>query len=165
MTHAGYFAPGDAVVYPRHGAGVVRGLTERAVSGQARHYYDIELSGGAMHVLVPVDQAAALGLRQALTAADLPALYTALAGPDLSLPEGFQPRYRREQSALEGGDVHELARLCATLARRQLLRGLSVSETEVLRRAKEAVAAELAAALGVSEPEAARRLEARLEDG
>lgn len=159
------FVPGDAVVYPRHGVGVMRGLCERTVGGQSRRYYEIELNEGAMQMLVPVGQAAALGLRRALTAGDLPEVYAALDGPDLALPEGFQPRYRREQALLDGGDPHEVARLCATLARRHLLRGLAGSEFALLERAKQTVADELAGALGVSGAQALGQLEARLEHG
>ncbi len=162
-TGAAVFAPGDAVVYPRHGAGVVRALSEHAVGGQARQYYEVELNVGAMQLLVPVARAAALGLRRALTAADLPALYAALEEADLALPEGFQARYRREQAALEGGDVYELARLCTTLTRRQVRRGLAGSEFTLLDQAKGAVADELAGALKVPAPQALRELETRLE--
>lgn len=162
MTPPLNLAPGDQVVYPKHGPGIVRALTERAVGGERRPYYDIQLRAGGMQVLVPVDKASALGLRRILSEEEIPALLALLGGPDVELPAAFPPRYRMEQALLEAGNVLDLARLAGTLARRHLQRGLASSELTLLTQAKKTLMVELAVALDVPESEATRLLNERL---
>lgn len=157
-------AAGERVVYPQHGPGVVVGTLERAVLGQKEAYFEIELTPSGMRVFVPVARAAELGLRRAMSAEQVPGLLTALSEPDLELPEGFQARYRREQAVMEGGDLREITSLVGTLARRDVTRGLSDSEQGILMAAKRVLAAELAAALGLDDPQARARLDEILSD-
>jgi len=162
MTQQLPLAPGDPVVYPKHGAGRVRALTERTVGGHARAYYEIELRTGGMQVLVPVEKAASLGLRRATLEADVPTLLAELDGPDVELPSGFQSRYRAEQGILESADIRRVTRLVGTLARRHVTRGLASSELGILQEGKKALVAELAVALSVPDAEALKLLNDRL---
>ncbi len=155
-------APGDRVVYPQHGPGVVVGLTERKVLGNTERYFDIELTPSGMRVMVPVARAQALGLRRAMSADEVPELLAALSEPDMELPEGFQARYRREQAVLEGGNLREITSLVGTLTRRDVTRGLSDSEQAILTTGKRVLAAELSAALGLEDLQARKRLEEEL---
>ncbi|AFZ68363.1 CarD family transcriptional regulator [Deinococcus peraridilitoris] len=161
MTQLLTLAPGDQVVYPKHGPGVVRAITQRSVGGEVRPYYDIELRTGGMQVLVPVEKASALGLRRVLTKDEVPRLLSVLQGPDTQLPSAFPPRHRLQQAILEGGQLYEVAQLAGTLARRQLHRGLASSELSAFQQAKKAVVLELAVALDLSEAEAARLFDDR----
>ena len=162
MTQQLTLAPGDPVVYPKHGAGVVRGVTERTALGHTQPYYDIELRASGMQVLVPVGRARDLGLRRVTPEQDIPALLSALAAPDLDLPAGFPPRIRAEQAVLESADILEIARLVGTLARRHVLRGLADSEHQLMRQAKHAVTTEVAVSLELTDAEAGRLVDERL---
>lgn len=157
-------APGERVVYPQHGPGLVVGTIERKVLGQQEAYFEIELTPSGMRVFVPVARAAALGLRRAMSAGEVPGLLAALSEPDLDLPEGFQARYRREQAVMEAGDLREITQLVGTLTRRDVTRGLSDSEQGILGSAKRVLAAELAAALGLDDAQARARLDEILGD-
>lgn len=164
MTETMNLSVGDRVVYARHGAGVVRSVTERQVLGRTEAYFEIELQEGGMRVHVPVERAGALGLRPASTPDDMPALLAVLREPDLDLPGSFQARYRREQTILEEGDLHEVTRLVATLARRDIQRGLPDSEHAILNEAKRRLGTELAAALTLDDAAAKAHLERVLGD-
>lgn len=162
MTQSIPLSPGDHVVYPRHGAGVIRGLTERTALGQTQTYYDIELRATGMQVLVPVVKAESLGLRRVTPEPEIPDLLSMLGGDDLDLPTSFPPRIRAEQAIVEGGDIREVARLLATLARRQVTRGLADSEGQILRQLRSMLTVEVAVSLNVGEAEAARLIDSHL---
>ncbi|PYE51185.1 CarD family transcriptional regulator [Deinococcus yavapaiensis] len=162
MTQQLSLAPGDAIVYPKHGAGFVRGRTQRTALGQTQEYYDIELRSTGMQVLVPVAKAQALGLRRVTPEARIPELLNLLGEPDLDLPSSFPQRIRVEQGILDLADIEQVARLLGTLARRAVQRGLADSEGQVMRACRGMLSAEVAVSLGVLEDEAARLLDARL---
>ncbi|ADV68346.1 CarD family transcriptional regulator [Deinococcus maricopensis] len=138
---------GDSVVYPNHGAGVVRALTERTVLGVKQAYYEVHLFGKDAQVLVPVARARDLGLRRATRREDVPNLLAELS-TDIPLPESFQARYRAEQELLQAADLVTLTRLVGTLVRRDVTRGLPSSEMDVLMHARKTLEAELEVALG-----------------
>ena len=66
------FHIGDTVVYAMQGIGRIEDITTRTVGGQQQGFYQIELEKNKGEVLVPVEDAAALGLRLALSASEVP---------------------------------------------------------------------------------------------
>ena len=64
------FHIGDTVVYAMHGIGQIKTIVTRTTEGRAQGFYQIELEKG--EVLVPVEDAAVLGLRHALSASEVP---------------------------------------------------------------------------------------------
>jgi CarD family transcriptional regulator len=162
LTEQLTLAPGDHVVYPKHGAGVVVGLTERTTLGQTMAYYSIELLGGGMQVLVPIGKALTLGLRRVTPEVDIPDLLARFSEPDLDLPTTFPQRIRLEQGVLESGNIADIARLLATLTRRHVTRGLADSEYTVMRQARQVLVVEVAVSLGMSEQDAAQLVDGRL---
>ena len=58
------FNIGDKVVYPMHGAGVIEAIEEREVLGNKQKYYIMKLPIGEMQVMVPMDTAEEVGLRE-----------------------------------------------------------------------------------------------------
>jgi CarD family transcriptional regulator len=66
------FHIGDTVVYAMQGTGRIKDITTRTTEGQQRDFYQIELGKNKGEVLVPCEDAAALGLRHALSASEVP---------------------------------------------------------------------------------------------
>lgn len=56
------FAVGDKVVYPMHGAGVVKTIEKRERDGQSVDYLILAMLLGEMKVMVPVDSVERVGL-------------------------------------------------------------------------------------------------------
>ncbi len=50
------FEIGDKIVYPMHGAGVIKQIEEREVFGKIHKYYIIEMPIGDMCLMIPVDK-------------------------------------------------------------------------------------------------------------
>jgi RNA polymerase-interacting CarD/CdnL/TRCF family regulator len=64
------FHIGDTVVYAVQGIGRIKSIVTRTAAGRQQGFYQIELDKG--EVLVPVEDAVALGLRHALSASEVP---------------------------------------------------------------------------------------------
>ena len=62
----------DTVVYAMQGIGRIKNTVTRTTEGRQQGFYQIELEKNKGEVLVPVDDAAVLGLRHALAAAEVP---------------------------------------------------------------------------------------------
>jgi CarD family transcriptional regulator, regulator of rRNA transcription len=66
------FHLGDTVVYAMHGIGRIKNIVIRTTEGRAQGFYQIVLEKNKGEVLVPVEDAAVLGLRHALLASEVP---------------------------------------------------------------------------------------------
>ena len=66
------FHIGDTVVYAMQGIGRIKDITTRTAVGRQQGFYQIELEKNKGEVLVPVEDAAAHGLRHALSASEVP---------------------------------------------------------------------------------------------
>src|SRR4029450_6461073 len=66
------FHIGDIVVYAMQGIGRIKNIVTRTAVGRQRGFYQIELEKNKGEVLVPVEDAAALGLHHALSAFEVP---------------------------------------------------------------------------------------------
>ena len=62
----------DTVVYAMQGIGRIKNIVTRTTEGRPQGFYQIELEKNKGEVLVPVDDAAALGLRHMLLASEVP---------------------------------------------------------------------------------------------
>lgn len=143
------FEVGDHVVYPPHGAGVIREIVERNVAGSSQEYFRIDFVLGNMAVLVPVGKGNAVGLRKAIEAAEVELIKAALEAGDIPLPESWQARSRLERQIMRAGYAHRMAALIGALEKRATSRTLASTETDMLAVAKERLAAEVVLALGL----------------
>jgi CarD family transcriptional regulator len=66
------FHTGDTVVYAMQGIGRIKNIVMRTAAGRQQGFYQIELEKNKGEVLVPVEDATALGLRHALPASEVP---------------------------------------------------------------------------------------------
>ena len=62
----------DTVVYAMQGIGRIKNIVTRTTEGRPRGFYQVGLEKNKGEVLVPVDGAAALGLRHTLSASEVP---------------------------------------------------------------------------------------------
>lgn len=129
------FQPGDRVVLPPYGIGVVRGTCLRPVSGQSHAYYQVEFPNTSSKAFVPVAAPDIAGMRAALTARDMPALLDSLKTSSLNLPRQWAARHRRVTEILVGGNPFELAILTCELRRWNVERGLPDLDRQAFRRA------------------------------
>ncbi|MDX8153052.1 CarD family transcriptional regulator [Patulibacter brassicae] len=148
------FQVGDNVVYPHHGAGVVKARAPRKVLGEEREYLKIRILHNDMTVHVPCDQAAQVGLRRVINEETMAKVLAVLGGPCTEMPKNWNRRFKHNREKIKTGDIHELAEVVRNLAVRENEKGLSTGEKQMFTRAKKVLASELMYALEKSEEEA-----------
>jgi CarD family transcriptional regulator len=156
------FQVGDNVVYPHHGAGVVKARAPRKVLGEEREYLKIRILHNDMTVHVPCDQAATVGLRRVIDEDTVRKVLGVLEGPCTEMPKNWNRRFKHNREKIKTGDIYELAEVVRNLATRENDKGLSTGEKQMFTRAKKVLASELMYALEKTEEEAEEYLDAIL---
>jgi CarD family transcriptional regulator len=153
------FQVGDNVVYPHHGAGVVKSRAPRTVLGEEREYLRIRILHNDMTVHVPCDQANAVGLRRVIDEETVRKVLGVLEGPCTDMPKNWNRRFKHNREKIKTGNIYELAEVVRNLATRENEKGLSTGEKQMFTRTKKVLASELMYALEKSEEEAEEYLD------
>jgi CarD family transcriptional regulator len=135
---------GDKVVHPGYGPGVITAVEERQVIGDAKRYYVIEMLAGGGTLMTPVAQADNVGLRLAINDASMARLRKALTKSPGSLPSDFRVRQVEVEERLKGADTFAIAKVIRDLAWYDQVHGLTRRDTQLMDRAEQTLAAELA---------------------
>jgi len=139
---------GDKIVYPMHGAGIIEAIEEKEVLGERKKYYVISMPYGDMKLMVPVDNADSIGVRNVIDDNEVENVYNVLE-QDTSLTEmNWNKRYRLNMDKMKSGDIFEVARIVNNLSYRDRLKGLSTGEKKMLNNAKHILISELILAEG-----------------
>jgi CarD family transcriptional regulator len=156
------FQVGDNVVYPHHGAGVVKSRAPRKVLGEEREYLRIRILHNDMTVHVPCDQANAVGLRRVIDEDTVRKVLGVLEGPVTDMPKNWNRRFKHNREKIKTGNIYELAEVVRNLATRENEKGLSTGEKQMFTRTKKVLASELMYALEKTEDEAEEYLDSIL---
>ena len=157
------FKVGDRVVYPHHGAAIIKRKEERELlGGESTEYLVLEMVHGDLTLSVPSDKAEEVGMRPPISEADVEDLFRLIAKRDVREPANWSRRFKNHQEKMKSGDVYQVAEVVRNLALREKGKGLSTAEKSMLERARSILVSELSFALDVSEEEALDKLSAGL---
>ena len=114
------FKPGDAVMHPIRGAGVVEGIQERDWLGSRTPYYRIALVEPRGTVLwIPVSTAEEAGMRCAISPSELDQVWRVLRDDPEPLPDDHRERYLSLEQHLSSGHILQIAKAVRDIAWRQ----------------------------------------------
>lgn len=148
------YRPGDKVVLPPYGVGVVSDISQRVVSGNERSYYQVDFPGTRSKAYVPVESPHAVGLRKALCREEIPIILEKLKTGIMPLPKQWAARHRKTTEILAEGDPHKIATLAGQLRAWELERGLPDLDRQAFRRALHLLEEEVCQAMEMSRTEA-----------
>ncbi len=152
------FQPGDKIVHPMHGAGVVDSIVSKKVNGVTRDYYILKLPVGGMVVMIPTATSQAIGVRAVVDATQADKVIAAIPGMEVDMTPGWNQRYRENMVRLKSGDLMEVAAVVKGLSRRDEARGLSTGERKMLHTARQILLSELVMAQSASYEEMEKRV-------
>lgn len=158
------FAVGDKVVHPGYGPGVIKGIERRQVIGDAKDYYIIEIQANDATLMTPVAKADKIGLRQAIGDASIKQLFKILSETPEDLSDDFRERQQYVDERLKEGDIFITAAVIRDMAWYGHFSDLTKRDTQLLQRAEELVAGELALSRGIQIDEALEQMQAILAD-
>lgn len=152
------FKVGDNAVYPAHGVTLVKRIDERDVSGRKKKFYVLEVVETHMTIMVPTDNADAVGLRGIISDDEVRKVYRILKKRDVKIDQTtWNRRYREYLEKLKTGSVFEIAEVLRNLCLLRQDKDLSFGERKMLDQAKGLLVREIS--LARKEPEQSIELE------
>lgn len=131
-------------MHPGYGPGVIRGVERREMLGEEKEYYLIEMLGAGGSLMTPVAKADEIGLRPAIDNETVRALLRSLSDQPMELSKDFRERQVDVEERLKEGDVFVAASIIRDLAWYRKDQGLTKRDAQLMQRAEELVAGELA---------------------
>ena len=153
------FRVGDKVIYPQHGAAVIKSLEEKTVLGEKKKYFILRLAYGDLTLMVPTDSTEEVGIRDVISKEELQKVFKVLKSKECRMPTNWSRRYKTHVEKLRSGDIYQVAEVVRNLARREAEKGLSAGEKRMLTRARQILVSEVTFAAGVKEDEAEKMLD------
>lgn len=144
---------GDNVVYPMHGAGVIKAIEEREILGEKQKYYIMALPIGDMQVMIPLNAVDDVGLRQVISEEEAQRVYKILQEEKTAMSTNWNRRYRANMAKIKSGDIFVVAEVVKNLTHRDINRGLSTGERKMLDTARQILISELVIAQNSTEEE------------
>jgi CarD family transcriptional regulator len=141
------FKLGDKIVYPGHGVGEIEGVRTTVLGGQEHHIYNIKILDSGMKVMVPVSQAAAVGLRRIVDKKAIETVYDILRDRNFKIDtQTWNRRFREYSQKIKTGSVFEIAIVLRDLSVLSADKELSFGEKKMLDMAEALLVSEIAIA-------------------
>jgi len=159
------FATGDAVMHPAHGAGIVVEIKSMPIQHITQQYYMINILGKTkMMIMVPVDNAGKLGMRLAITSAEIDQVWQVLSATPDELPDDNKQRFKELTDKLKIPETFKVAEVVRDLKwRRVQTERLNSSGQRLYDRAMHLLAGEIAVSQDVKMQSAKLHIEEFLD--
>ena len=139
------FKIGQKVVYPNHGIGTIEQIEQKQIGAVALPFYTLRLAATNSLVLVPVSNAAEVGLRRPISINECDALFKTLSTDFSSPAHDWKDRFKDFSDKMRTGNIFEVAEVLKHLNFLSQLKPLSFREQRMLERSRYLVISELAA--------------------
>ncbi len=148
------FQIGDKAVYPGHGVGVIEAIETKQIMGSQQIFYILRILENGMTIMIPRDNAGAVGLRGIIRKIDVAKVMQILKERDVTLDnQTWNRRYREYMEKINTGSIYEIAEVLRDLYLLKEEKELSFGERKIMDMAKSFLVKELAIARGVKETE------------
>ncbi len=137
------YSVGDVVLYPMHGAGVIEKIEERKILGQNKKYYIMKIPYGSMEVMLPMDNAEEIGIRDIISAEEADAVIHDFSQTDIEVNSNWNKRFRENMVKIKSGNIRQVASVVKSLMLRERSKGLSTGERKMLSNARQIFVSEL----------------------
>lgn len=134
---------GDIIVYPMHGAGVIENIEECEIMGEQKSYYVLKLPMGSLKVMIPVDNAENIGLREVIGKAELEEVVKILKAKPEKAVGSWNKRFQMNLDKMKTGDLKEVARVARNLIKQDKDKRISSGEKRLMDQAKQILISEL----------------------
>ena len=144
---------GDKIVYPMHGAGIIEAIEDREIMGEMHRYYIMRMPIGDMKVMIPVDNAKEIGIRDVIDKEEADKVIESFKSCSTESDSNWNRRYRENIERIKRGNIYEVVRVVKNLMFREKSRGLSTGDRKMLNGAKQILVSELVIAKSVKQSE------------
>jgi CarD family transcriptional regulator len=156
------FEIGDKVIYPNHGLGVIERIETKTIMGTTCGFYQLRMANETT-VFVPVDNVDGVGLRRAITDAEVERLFSLLGDGKIDNHQNWKGRFKDNSDRMRTGSIYDVVEVLKSLTFLSKSKSLSFREKRMLDRAKFLVVSEITEVLGEKTPEVEVKVESALE--
>jgi CarD family transcriptional regulator len=155
-----HFEVGDKAVYPAQGVAEVVGIEKKEIGGKVVSFYMLKILDSEMKILVPVDKANQVGLRNIASDQEVDEVLDILREKEVHLDkQTWNRRYRGFMEKIKTGSLFEVAEVFRDLYRLKSTKPLSFGERRMLDTARGLIVKELSIARKMSEQDMEKHLE------
>lgn len=141
------FKVGDKAVYPAQGVAEVVSIDEKDIAGSRQKFYVLRILDTDRKILVPVKNAANVGLRPPITEKDVREIFAILKERTIVFDnQTWNRRYRGFMDKIKTGSVFDVAEVMRDLYRLRAEKSLSFGERRMLETARGLIVKEIAVA-------------------
>jgi CarD family transcriptional regulator len=141
------FKVGQSAVYPAHGIAIIKRIDERDVGGKKKSFYVLQVIENQMTIMVPTDNAEAVGLRSIISDDEVTQVYQILKMRDVKIDQTtWNRRYRDYMEKIKTGSIYEIAEVLRDLFLLRHSKDLSFGERKMLDQAKALIVKEISIA-------------------
>jgi len=153
------FQIGDKAVYPGHGVGVIESIETKQISGKELMFYILRITDNGMTIMIPRDNADAVGLRGVIRKLEIPKVLQILKARDVEIDtQTWNRRYREYMEKINTGSIFEIAEVIRDLHLLKNEKELSFGERKILDTAKNLLIKELAIVRDVKESDIVKEI-------
>ncbi|PFK28197.1 transcription factor YdeB [Bacillus cereus] len=145
------FQIGDNIVYPMQGAGIIKAIEEKEISGEKQQYYVIKMSGSNMEVMIPTGKILSSNIRPVTDITALSHIIDIFQHGESDRLLTWKQRYKVNTDKIKTGKIQEGAEVVRDLMRMQKEKALNASEKKMLDNAHEFLISELGLIKGITE--------------
>ena len=145
---------GDKILYPMHGAGVIKKIDKREILGEVKEYYLLNVPCGDMEVMIPVDNCEDIGVRHLVSREELESAISVLSLESSEMSGNWNKRYRDNMEKIKSGEIKAVAEIVRNLTRINRENKLSAGEKKMLSNARKILQSEVMLVLDIEEEEA-----------
>ncbi len=157
------FSLNQKIVYPSQGVGKIVDIFKKDFNGEQVYYYRIYLDVSDMYVMVPVANAANIGIRAIVSAEEAQEALD-MIGQDFEPPTSdWKLRYQMNLDLLKKGTIKDIAEIVRSLYHRSKIKELPILERKLYDNAKTLLIDEISDSMNISKEEVEKMLLAKLE--
>jgi CarD family transcriptional regulator len=133
---------------------VIESIENKQISGKELMFYMLRIVDSGMTIMIPRDNAEAVGLRGVIRKLEIPKVIRILKNRDVEVDtQTWNRRYREYMEKINTGSIYEIAEVIRDLHLLRNEKELSFGERKILDTAKTFLVKELAIAQNVKETE------------
>ena len=154
------FKEGDNAVYPSHGVTEVKRIEEKKVGGKKKSFYVLKVLENQMTIMVPTDNAEAVGLRRIISDKEVNKIFSILKDRSVKIDQTtWNRRYREYMEKIKTGSTFEIAEVMRNLYLLRTNKDLSFGERKMLDQAKNLLVKEISLARSSKEEEVEKQIQ------
>jgi CarD family transcriptional regulator len=155
------FKVGDKAVYPAQGVAEVVDIDEKDIAGNRQRFYVLRILDTDRKIMVPVNNASAVGLRQVISEQEIREIFDILRERTIAFDnQTWNRRYRGFMDKIKTGSIYDVAEVLRDLYRLKTDKQLSFGERRMLDTARSLIVKEIAIARDQTEEQVKNEIEA-----